>query len=236
MKYALKITIILLLATVTSLPSYANEPDGDLNYNLYHLSASAEDEIDNDIMKVTLLASQQSLKSSDANKVVNQQMSAALGILKKTKDIQYQTGNYQTQPVYQNRQITGWNASQKIELKSTDVDQLSDVLGKLQKELKISSMSFDVSKPVRQKAENSLSVEALNQFKQRAELIQKTMGADQYQVVAIDINTGTQRPPMQRTMMRADMSMSSASPAPLVESGNSTVTVNVTGQIQLIFN
>jgi len=236
MKSALKITITLLLAAVISLPSFAGEPNDDLNYNLYHLSASAEDEIENDIMKVTLLASHQSLKSSDANKVVNQQMTMALEILKKTKDIQYETGNYQTQPVYQNRQITGWNASQQIELKSSDVDQLSEVIGKLQKELKISSMSFDVSKPVRQKAENGLSVEALNQFKERAELIQKTMGADQYQIVTVDINTGTQRPPARQRLMMTEMSMASASPAPTVEGGNSTVTVNVTGQIQLIFN
>jgi predicted secreted protein len=239
MKYTLKITITLLLAAVISLPSYADTPNGDLshslNYNLYHLSASAEDEIDNDIMKVTLLASHQSMQSSEANKVVNQQMSAALKILKKTKDIHYETGSYQTQPIYKNQQISGWKASQQIELKSTNVDQLSDVVGKLQTELKISSMRFDVSKPVRQKAENALSVEALNQFKERALLIQKTMGANSYHVVAIDINTGTQRPPVRR-MMRAEMAMASDSSTPSVEAGNSNVTVNVTGQIQLVFN
>lgn len=236
MLHALKITIALLLAAVISLPSYADGPNSVLNYNLYHLSASAENEISNDIMKVTLLASHQSTKSSEANKEVNQKMSVALDILKQTKNIQYQTGNYQTQPVYKNREITAWKASQKIELKSTDADHLSKIIGKLQKPLKVSSMSFDVSKTVRQKAENVLSVEALNQFKERAELIQKTMGADQYKIVNIDVNTGTQRIPV-RQMMRAEMSsMSYDSPAPSVESGNSTITVNVTGQIQLTFN
>ncbi len=222
------ITIALLLAF--TLPSYAE----DLNYNLYRFSTSAENEIDNDIMKVTLLASHQALQSSEANKVVNQQMAAALKMLKKTKDIQYETGNYQTQPIYQKQQISGWKASQQIELKSAAVDQLSDVVGKLQKELKISSMSFDVSKPVRQKEETRLSVEALNQFKERAMLIQKTMGASGYQIVELDVNAGTQRPPIRRAMMRA--SMSSDESAPAVEGGNSTINVNVSGQIQLIFN
>jgi len=232
MKHALKIAITLLFALAISLPSYAEE----LNYNLYHLSADAEDEIDNDIMKVTLLATHQALQSSEANKVVNKQMASALKTLKATKDIHYETGNYQTHPIYQNQQIAGWKASQQIELKSADIDQLSDLVGELQKELKISSMRFDVSKQVRQKTENMLSVEALNQFKERAALMQKTMGADGYQVVAINVNTGMQRPPIRRTMMRAEMAMASDSPAPSVEGGNSTINVEVSGQIQLIFN
>ena len=97
-------------------------------------------------------------------------------------------------------------------------------------------MRFDVSKQVRQKTENMLSVEALNQFKERAALMQKTMGADGYQVVSIDVNTGMQRPPVRRTMMRAEMLMTSDSPAPSVEGGNSTINVNVSAQIQLTFN
>ncbi len=231
MKYALKITITLLFAVAFSLPSYAE----DLNYNLYHLSADAEDEIDNDIMKVTLLALHQALQSSEANKVVNKQMASALKTVKTTKGIHYETSNYQTQPVYQNQQIVGWKASQQIELKSSDIDQLSNLVGKLQEELKISSMRFDVSKKVLQKTENVLSVEALNQFKERATLMQKTMGADSYQVVAINVNTGMQRPPVRRTMMRAEMSMASDSASPSVEEGNSTINVKVSGQIQLIF-
>lgn len=230
MKHALTIAMTLMLSL--SLPAYAE----DLNYNLFHLSTSAEDEIDNDIMKVTLLASHQALLSKEANKVVNKQMASALETLKKTIGIKYETGNYQTQPIYQNQQIAGWKASQEIELRSSDAHQLSGLVGKLQKELKVSSMGFEVSKPVRQKVEQRLSVDALNKFKERALLIQKTMGASGYQVVSVDVNTGTHRPPIRRTMMRAEISMASDSVAPAVEGGNSTIKVDVSGQIQLIFN
>ena len=232
MKYLLRVTITLLLAITFSLPSYAE----DLNYNLYNLSAEVEKEIDNDIMIVTLQASHQALKSSEANQVVNKHMASALKTVKATKGIHYETGNYQTHPTYQNQKITGWKASQQIELKSTDINQLSSLVGDLQEELQISSMRFDVSKQIRQKTENGLSVNALNQFKKRAAVIQKTMGADSYQVVAIDINTGMQRPPVRRAMMRAEMATVSDSPAPSVESGNSTVNVIASGQIQLIFH
>lgn len=230
MRSTLIITMALLLSF--SLPTYSEE----LNYNLFHLSASAEDEIDNDIMRVTLLATHQALTSVEANKVVNKQMTSALGILRKTSGIKYETGNYQTQPIYQNQQIAGWKATQEIELKSSDVNQLSALAGKLQKELKIISMGFEVSQPVRQKEEQQLTVTALNQFKDRALLIQKTMGASGYQIVNININTGSQRPPFRHKMMRAEMAMAADSLGPAVEGGNSTISVNISGQIQLIFN
>lgn len=233
MRQALTTAMAVLLAIMVSLTSGAAE----LNYNLYHLSASAEDEIENDTMKVTLLASHQAQQSSEANKVVNQQMASALNKLKQTTGIHYETGNYQTHPIYQNQQVAGWRASQQLELKSTDVKQLSALVGKLQQDLKVSSMSFAVSKQVRHKTENLLSVEALTQFKARAVLIQETMGADRYQIVAIDVNTGTQPIPIRRSMMRAEMSMMAAKPpAPAVEGGSSTIYVKVSGKIQLIFN
>jgi len=157
-------------------------------------------------------------------------------MLKKTTGIKYETGNYQTQPIYQNQQIAGWKASQEIELKSSDFNQLSTLVGKLQKDLKISSMAFEVSKPVRQKAEQRLSIDALDQFKERAMLIQKTMGASGYQVVSINVDTGSNRPLMRPMMMRAEMAMASDSGGPSIEGGDSTINVNVSGQIQLIFN
>lgn len=230
MKQMLTTALTLMLAV--TVPAYAEE----LNYNLYHLSTSAEDDVANDTMNVTLLASHQALQSAEATKVVNRQMDAALKALKATKGIHYETGNYQTHPIYQNQHISGWRASQQIELRSTDVDQLSALVGTLQKELKVASMNFDVSKQVRQQTISVLSVEALNLFKSRAELIQKTMGADHYQIVAIDINSGSQPPPFRPYMMRAEKAMLDSAAAPVVESGDSTINVNVSGQIQLIFD
>lgn len=224
--------IIIMMASIT-MPAHADE----LNYNLYQLSATSEKQVANDTMKVTLIASHHAQQSVEATKIVNQQVAAALKVLKRSSGIHYETGNYQTHPVYKNQQITGWKASQQIELQSTDVDQLTELVGKLQQNVKVSTMRFEVSKQVQQTTEDALSAEALQQFKSRAELIQKTMGANRYQVVSININAGTQIPPIQRNRMRAEMAVMSAdAPAPSVESGSSTVNVTASGQIQLIFD
>jgi predicted secreted protein len=232
MNKLLKLTTALLLSTFV-LSSFATE----LNYNIYQLSVTTQEQVKNDIMKVTLMASHQAQSSTTVSQVVNKQMTVALELLESTTGIDYETANYQTHPAYRNQQISGWRASQQLILKSSDVKQLSKLIGQLQQDLKLSAMSFEVSKPVRQQVQNKLSVTALNQFKERATLIVQTMGADDYRIINVNVNTGMQFVPVARAMVRTEMSMMADSmSAPAVKSGNSVVNVNVAGKIQLIFN
>jgi len=224
---------VSLLLTTFSLAASATE----LNFNLYQLAAAAEEQVDNDIMKVTLTASHQAQSSTAVSNKVNQQMNAALKILASSPDINYQTGNYQTHPTYQRQKISGWQASQQLILKSSDVKKMTDLIGQLQSQLKLSSMKFEISKKVRKNVQDKLSVTALNQFKARAALIQQTMGADSYRVVNVDVNSGMQFMPQARVMMKSSMSMSADSMSvPAVSSGTSKINVRVSGQIQLVFN
>ena len=128
----------------------------ELNYNMYQLSTTAEQQVKNDTMKVTLVASHQDQQSSIVSKMVNQQMAAALTLLKSTSDIDYQTGNYQTHPNYQHQKINGWRASQQLILTSKDTEQLATLIGKLQQHLKVSTMSFEVSKLQQQLSKNTI--------------------------------------------------------------------------------
>ena len=232
--YILHQLFISLLLTTFSLAAAATE----LNFNLYQLVAATEEQVDNDIMKVTLTASHQAQSFATVSNKVNQQKNAALKILASSSDINYQTGNYQTHPTYQRQKISGWQASQQLILKSSDVKQMTDLIGKLQSQLKLSSMKFEISKKVRHNVQDKLSVTALNQFKARATLIQQTMGADSYRVVNVDVNSGMQFMPQARSMMmKSAMSMSAENmSAPSVSSGTSKINVRVSGQIQLVFN
>jgi len=222
-----------LLLTTSSLAASATE----LNFNLYQLAVTAEENVDNDIMKVTFVASHQAQSSATVSKEVNKQMTAALNILESSSGIDYQTGNYQTHPTYDRQKMSGWQASQQLTLKSSDVKNMTQLIGQLQEQLKLSAMNFEISKNVRKNMQDKLSESALNQFKQRAALIQQTMGADSYRVVSVDVNAGMHFTPQARPMMRAVMTMEADSmQAPAVNSGTSKVNVRVTGQIQLVFN
>lgn len=224
--------ISLLVAISFSCSSLADE----LNYNIYQLTSSVQEQVKNDTMKVTFNASHQAPDSSSVNQVVNKQMAQALKLLKATTDIDYQTGNYQTYPTYQQQKISGWRASQQLIVSSKDIAKLTKLVGQLQQYLKISSMGFDVSESQRQQFGQKLSIKALEQFKQRASLIQSTMGADSYQIVNVAVNTGGNYMPMANAMARPQMMMEKSMAAPEVAGGNSTVSVSVSGKIQLVFN
>lgn len=221
------ITLLLSLSIITS--SVIAEP---LNYNLYNIATIAKMEVSNDIMTVTLLASNQSKDAAQANNKVNKQMAAALDILSDTNDIKYKTTNYQTRPIYKDQQIIAWKTSQQLELKSTDFPLLTKITGKLQAGLNIISIGFEVSQAIKQETKNQLSIDALNQLKQQAELIQKNMGASDYQIVSVNINTGNHYVAYPRPMMKSEI----ASSAPVIKGGNSAINVDVSGQIQLTFN
>ncbi|WP_299490725.1 SIMPL domain-containing protein [uncultured Shewanella sp.] len=226
MKHSIRLSILFFIMFI---PCVFAEP---LNYNLYNISTTATAEIDNDIMLVTLQASNQSQQAETANNKVNKQMATALNRLKNTPQIKYKTTNYQTRPIYKDQQIVAWKTTQQLELESTDLALLTKVMGKLQADLNITSMVFKVSQASRQKTQNQLSIDALNQFKQQATLIQKNMGASNYQIVSVNINTGNQYMAYPRPMMKSEM----ASSAPVVKSGSSAINVDASGQIQLMFN
>ncbi|MCL1124100.1 SIMPL domain-containing protein [Shewanella surugensis] len=226
MKKHLRLLSTICIITSTSVIA---EP---LNYNLYHISTIARTDVSNDIMKVTLLASSQSQDAAQANDKVNKQMASALKSLSKTDEIKYATTNYQTRPIYKDQQIVAWKTSQQLELTSKNMPSLTQEIGQLQNKLNITAIGFEISPFVRQETQNQLSVDALNQFKQQAELIQKNMGASDFQIVTVNINTGNQHASYPRTLMKSEMALST----PVVKGGTSTVNVEASGQIQLMFN
>jgi predicted secreted protein len=78
--------------------------------------------------------------------------------------------------------------------------------------------------------EDELITQALDAFKQRAELVRKQLSAKSYRIVDIAINGGGPQPmPQMRgySMAKADIA------APALEAGSSSVSVNVSGVIEL---
>ena len=228
MKNLLTGPLILLGALLFSAASYADE----LNYNLYRFTAEARQVVENDLMKVALSASRESNRAAEAADAVNQQMQWALGLAKKKKALTVSTGQYHTSPVYKNGKITAWRASQQLLIETEKFDVLTDLLGELQQRLKLDSMQFTPTPQTRDRAEDQLVIKALEQFKARAKTVAKTMNASNYDIVNLGINTGGYQPPMPQMRMKT-FALEQSVADPSVEGGASTLTVSVTGEIQL---
>lgn len=207
----------------------------ELNYNLIHLSAGAESDVDNDILIVLMNSFAEKNSAREASESVNADMDRALKICAQYSTVKTRTMNYQTRPNYnKTRTITGWHASQQLRLESSDFEKLSKLVGILQEQLSVDSMRFEVSSEKRKKAVEELTVSALKEFTAKAQLITKTIGASDFRLVNLNLGENFPTRPYQRGFQAEAMSLAKDA-APAVQAGESRILVQVNGSIQLVF-
>ncbi len=223
------ITALSLLSLMTIASTTLAE---ELHYNLVNLYGSAQSQIDNDVLIVTLLSTADADSAQKAAAIVNHQMKWAHEIIKDMTEIKKQTLNYQTRPRYQNKVIVGWSASQQLQLESQDIDTLSQTIGTLQEKLQVSSMQFGISHKRKQEHTDTLITQALAAFQEKAKLVTANIGAQDFRFVTLSINENA--PPAPRHRGIAMEAMATAD-VPQVEAGESKLSVRVDGSIQLIF-
>jgi predicted secreted protein len=225
---------LIFTALLLAAPPAMAAGEHGLDYNLVRLDASSTSEIKNDQMRVDLVVEHNARDAGTLPELVNTDMRWALDAAAKHPAVRAQTGEYSTQPEYASTRIVGWRAIQELRLEGEDFAAVSALVTELQQKLQVRSMSFVPTRATRLKAEAELTREALKAFAERAKLISESMGAKGYEVV--DINVGSApEPVLYRTRGVSMMAMAAdAAPAPVaVESGTASITVSVSGQIQL---
>ena len=203
-------------------------------YDQVSITATAEREIENDLLVAVVFAQVQAERQSDAANSVNEDMRWALERAEDVRGVTAQTLQYNSFPVYgDNRRIIGWQARQSLRLESRDAEALSELIGELQARVSVESISYRVSSEARQSADDELIAEALAQFARRAELVAEELGRPGYRIVRLDINTGGGGPmPMAFRNQGLEAAVARVS-APAIEAGTQTVTVSVSGTIEL---
>jgi predicted secreted protein len=122
---------------------------------------------------------------------------------------------------------------QDIRLESQDSAVLSKLIGDLQKQLGVGSISYTISPEKLSAVEEELMTEGMAAFKRRAQLITKEMGHARYRLVDMQVNTSGAAPQLRRMRSMA-IEMAAPAPAPTLEAGTRQVHVNVSGTIELV--
>jgi predicted secreted protein len=201
-------------------------------YDQVDLNASASQDVENDLLIAFVFAEVEANDQADAADAVNEAIAWAAGRARRIDGIEVQTTNYNTRPVYANgRRIVGWVARQSLRLESTESQVLSELLGELQQRVAVQSINYDLSDAARDAAEEALIAEALAQFNRRAELIAGELGRDGFKIVLLSVgNNG----PIFASASRARMAFAEADVAPPeIEAGTQSLSVNVSGTIEL---
>ncbi len=229
----MKLLLLLCLMGSIPLPGAAEEQPG---YDRISLSVAASEKVGNDTLNAILYFQAQGRNISEVSDKVNQVIAWGVDHAARVPDIDVQTLDYQTRPLYQDGKPTGsWLVRHSIRLESRDAASLSSLLGELQKKLAIQHIGYRLSPDKRRHVEDALIKRVITRFKQRAHLVAQQFDAGDFRIVSLSISSSGEqhRPiPMMRTMA---MSEPQEMAAPVLESGEQTIQVGIDGVIELLF-
>jgi predicted secreted protein len=222
-------TLLAALSTTAD----AEHPHANPTYDQVELTTSAERKVAQDLLIAALYTEQEGQRQGEIAARINTTMQWALDIAKAADGVKVQTAQYQTWPVYANQSttITGWRARQSLRLEASDSKRLGDLIGTLQEKLAVESVGYDVSHASREANEKILTDEALARFQARAQQVATLLGRPGYRIVRLSLDGGgAPRPPI---ALRGMMAAAETAAAPAIEAGAQTLSITVSGTIQL---
>lgn len=205
--------------------------------NVVQLSTNAAIETQQDILSITMSATRE---AADANTVQTQLKTALETALIEAKknaspgQLDVRTGNFSLYPRYgKDNKINGWQGGTELVLEGRDFAKISSLAGKIQT-LTVGNVAFSLSREQRNKVESEAQLIAIERFRSKAGEIAKSFGLSSYTLREVAVSAGDQgfipRPNFRGLQQANAMAAEAAVP---VEAGKSTVTVTVSGSIQL---
>lgn len=205
--------------------------------NVVQLQASGSVDVPQDWLTVRLTTSREASDAATVQNQLKQATEAALATLRsqvRPGGFELRTGSFAVYPRYASAtKIVGWHGSTEVIIEGRDFERISAAAGKVPG-LTVGQMGFSLSRDARRKMESQVQAMAIDRFKARATEIAQGFGFAGYQLREVSVSAADEpvRPMYARPMaMEAKAAMSDA-PIP-VEAGTSTVSVTVSGSVQL---
>ena len=222
-------------ALIAAAPLHAAAAESDMasQATTVELSAEASHVAANDLATAVLYAERNGPDAAAVARDINRVIAAALEVAHGRTDIKVQSGNTSTWPVYAQDgkgRITAWRMRSELRLESGNLSAMSELVGALQSSLALAHISMQPAPETRRKAIDEATVGALRAFEQRATLIAGALGK-KHRVTHLAVGDSGFQPPMPR--MRAMAMAADVASAPL-EGGESQVSVQVSGRIELL--
>lgn len=226
-------TVIAALALAATLSAQATEPPP--GPGIVNLSASATVEVPRDVLSVTFSVTRDGPDAPAVQAALKQALDAALTEARKVArpgQIDVQTGNFSLYPRYSKQNvISGWQGTAELQVEGRDMAAIAALSGRITT-MTIARVAFQLSREAREKQESELAAQAIARFRTKAADYAKQLGAAGYQVREVTVTTADPMQPQPMPKMRS-MAAASADEALPVEAGRATVTVGVSGSVQL---
>jgi predicted secreted protein len=225
--------ILMSLALALTAPASADAPPKDR----LTLSASATAEVTRDVLGVSFSTTREGPDAAAVQTALKQALDAALVEARKVAkpgQVDVQTGSFSLYPRNDPRtgKLSGWQGSAELIVEGRDAATIAQLTGRITT-LAISRVGYSLSREAREKAEGDITAQAISRYRAKAADYARQFGYSGYVVGDVSINSdeaGPQRPLMLKSVRMAAPGAEDALPT---EAGKSTVTVNVSGAVQL---
>ena len=192
-------------------------------------------EVQQDLLSIAMSTTRDGADASTVQTQLKQALDTALAQARQAAapgQMDVRTGNFSLQPRYgKEGKINGWQGSTELVLEGKDFSRITTTAGKIQT-LTLTNVGFALSREQRAKVESEAQTLAIERFKSRAADIAKSFGFGSYTLREVSISSNDQGSPRPYAMaMQAKSAMADAPVS--VEAGKSTVTVNMSGSVQM---
>jgi predicted secreted protein len=205
--------------------------------NVVQLSASGATDVAQDWLTISLNTTRQGPDAAIVQAQLKTALDAALAQARpqvQAGQLELRTGIFSLYPRYgSDSKINGWQGSTELVLEGRDFPRISALAGKLAT-LTLGNVSFSLSREQRQKVEAEVQAQAIERFKAKAADIARGFGFVAYSLREVTVSAADQgiSPVRPRVMALEARAATAESPVP-VEAGKSSVTVTVSGSVQL---
>jgi predicted secreted protein len=203
--------------------------------NVLQLHATGSLEVQQDLLMINLTTAREGADPAVVQGQLKTALDAALVEARKTAQpgqLDVRTGNFAIYPRHnRDGKLSGWTGTAELVLEGRDFARITQAAGRIQT-LTMGGVSFGLSREQRAKVEAEAQTLAIERFKSKAAELAKGFGFTGYSLreVAVNANEPGFGPPPRMAMQSKAASADAAVP---VEAGKSTVTVTVSGSVQL---
>lgn len=203
---------------------------------LLSLQASATAEVAHDVMSLVLGTTRDGADAASVQSALRQALDAAVAEARRIArpgQVDVRTGNFSLFPRHGSKgAITGWQGQTELIVEGKDMAAIAQLAGRIQT-LTVSRVGYALSREQREKAEADVSAQAIARFRARAGEYAKGFGYGNFLLREVQVSSDAAPPPMPVVRART-MAMEAADAALPVEAGKGSVTVNVSGTVQMV--
>ncbi|MGI4814111.1 MAG: SIMPL domain-containing protein [Janthinobacterium lividum] len=224
---------LLSLSQASAFAQSDNPAGGPPPSGVLSLSADATAEVPSDRIRITVFHEESAADPATLTAALTRATQHALTAARGQAGVDVSTGGFN---VYASNDRDGhvseWRGRSELVLDSADFAAASKLAGALGPEMQVGSVNFSLSSGARRAAEAKLASEAIDNFRQQAQHAVGDFGYRHYSIRSVQVGneSAVPRPIPMAMFARNSLAKSDAIP---VEASKTTVTVTVSGSVQM---